>query len=91
LAHPSGIQLTMSEPRPSNSDPTPEERVGDSSIKPVVIAFIACIIIVLVAALIFFKARQSHIVPKANDSRPVSQLVRPTVSPSIRIDLTLPV
>jgi hypothetical protein len=80
----------MSEPRPSNSDPTPEQRVGDSSIKPVVIAFIACIIIVLVAALIFIKARQSHIVPKANESRPVSQLERSPAPPPIRINFALP-
>ncbi|HXC97080.1 MAG TPA: hypothetical protein VNU92_15375 [Edaphobacter sp.] len=67
----------MSEQRPTSSDPTPEQRTGDSSIKPVVIGFIATILIILVAALIFIKTHQNKIVPKANDSTPTSQTVRP--------------
>jgi hypothetical protein len=67
----------MSEQKPTNSDPTPEERVGDSSIKPVVIAFVVTIAIILVAALIFLKAHQSKVVPKANDQHPTSQIMQP--------------
>jgi hypothetical protein len=48
----------MSEPQPSNSDPTPEERTGDSSFLPVVIAAAVAIIVILVAAIIFLKARE---------------------------------
>ena len=65
----------MSEQKPSTSNPTPRQRVGDSSIKPVVIAFIVTVVIILVAAIIFIKARQSKIVPKANDTKPTSQMM----------------
>jgi hypothetical protein len=64
----------MSEQKPTASNPTPEPRVGDSSIKPVVIAFLVTILIILVAAIIFIKARQNKVVPKAN---PRSQLTQP--------------
>lgn len=79
----------MSEQRPTNSDPTPEQRTGDSSIKPVVIAFIAAILIILVAALIFIKARQNKIVPKANDSNPTSQIGQPPRQPSVQPQLSI--
>ena len=74
----------MSEQKPTRSDPTPEERVGDSSIKPVVIAFVVTIAIILVAALIFIKARQSKVVPKVTDEHPTSQIVKPRVQTSIQ-------
>jgi hypothetical protein len=64
----------MSEQKPTRSDPTPEERVGDSSIKPVVIAFMVTIVLILLAALIFIKARQSKAVPKVNEASPTSQI-----------------
>ncbi len=66
----------MSEQRPTRSDPTPEERTGDSSIKPVVIGFIVTIAIILVAAVIFIKARQTKAVPKATDAHPTSQIMQ---------------
>jgi hypothetical protein len=66
----------MSEQRSTRSDPTPEERTGDSSIKPVVIGFIVTIAIILVAAVIFIKARQTKSVPKATDAHPTSQIMQ---------------
>ncbi len=66
----------MSEQRPTRSDPTPEERTGDSSIKPVVIGFIVTIAIVLVTAVIFIRARQTKSVPKATDAHPTSQIMQ---------------
>jgi hypothetical protein len=80
----------MSEQKPTNSDPTPEERVGDSSIKPVVIAFIVTIAVILVAALVFLKAHQSKVVPKVDDQHPTSQIMRPQpVQPSTQPKLSL--
>jgi hypothetical protein len=80
----------MSEQKPTNSDPTPEERVGDSSIKPVVIAFVVTIAIILVAALVFLKVHQSKVIPKANDQRPTSQIMRPeSAQPSMHQKLSL--
>jgi hypothetical protein len=69
----------MSEQKPTLSNPTPEQRVGDSSIKPVVIAFVVTILIILVAALIFIKARQTKIIPKTHDARPTSQIAQPPI------------
>jgi hypothetical protein len=72
----------MSEQKPTASNPTPEQRVGDSSIKPVVIAFLVTILIILAAALIFVKARQTKVVPKANDPHPTTQMTEPpTLTP----------
>jgi Na+-transporting methylmalonyl-CoA/oxaloacetate decarboxylase gamma subunit len=65
----------MSEQQPTRSDPTPEERVGDSSIKPVVIAFVVTILIILVAAIIFMKARQNKAIPTPHDSHPSTMSV----------------
>jgi hypothetical protein len=80
----------MSEQKPTNSDPTPEERVGDSSIKPVVIAFAVTIAIILIAALVFIKSRQSKVVPKVADPHPTTQILRqPTVQPSMHQQLSL--
>jgi hypothetical protein len=63
----------MSEQQPTRSDPTPEERTGDSSIKPVVIAFAVTILIILVAAIIFMKARQNKAIPTPHDSHPTTR------------------
>jgi hypothetical protein len=79
----------MSEQKPTTSDPTPEQRVGDSSIKPVVIAFVATIVIILVAAIIFIKARQTKVVPKANDARPTSQITQPATPMTIPLRQTI--
>jgi hypothetical protein len=79
----------MSEQQPTRSDPTPGERTGDSSIKPVVIAFAVTILILLVVAIIFIKARQSKVVPKANDSRPTSQIMRSPVQTPIQPETAL--
>jgi hypothetical protein len=76
----------MSEQKPTASNPTPEQRVGDSSIKPVVIAFIVTILIILVAAIIFIKARQTKVVPKATDPHPTTQT---TPSPQTPVPLRL--
>jgi hypothetical protein len=75
----------MSEQRPTRSDPTPEERTGDSSIKPVVIGFIVTIAIILVAAVIFIRARQSKVVPKAPDAHPTSQTMQPPAQSHVQL------
>jgi hypothetical protein len=73
----------MSDPKPTRSDPTPEKRKGDSNIQPVVVAFLVTILVILVAALIFIRIRQSKIVPKASDT-PISQYVQPRAEPPIQ-------
>jgi hypothetical protein len=79
----------MSEQKPTVSNPTPEQRVGDSSIKPVVIAFLVTILIILVAAIIFIKARQTKVVPKANDAHPTSQITQPATATPAPIRLNI--
>jgi hypothetical protein len=80
----------MSEQKPTASDPTPEERVGDSSIKPVVIAFVVTIAIILIAALVFIKSRQTKVVPKVDDQHPTSQITQPPpAQPSIQSRVSL--
>ena len=69
----------MSVQKPTASNPTPEQRVGDSSIKPVVIAFVVTILIILAAAIIFIKARQTKVIPKTHDARPTSQITQPAI------------
>jgi Na+-transporting methylmalonyl-CoA/oxaloacetate decarboxylase gamma subunit len=69
----------MSVQKPTTSNPTPEQRIGDSSIKPVVIAFVVTILIILVAAIIFIKARQTKVIPKTHDARPTSQITQPAI------------
>lgn len=54
----------MSVQKPTTSNPTPEQRVGDSSIKPLVIGFLVPILIVLIAAIIFIKTRQTKVIPR---------------------------
>ena len=71
----------MSEPQASRNDPTPEERKGDSSFLPVVAAAGIAIIVILVAALIFLKVRQTKAIPKANDPHTTSQIMRPSMHP----------
>ncbi len=79
----------MSVQKPTTSNPTPEQRVGDSSIKPVVIAFVVTILIILVAAIIFIKARQTRVIPKTNDARPKSQITQPAIPLTFPLRLTI--
>jgi hypothetical protein len=79
----------MSVQKPTTSNPTPEQRVGDSSIKPVVIAFLVTILIILIAALVFIKARQTKVIPKTNDARPTSQIMQPAIRMTIPLRLTV--
>jgi len=79
----------MSVQKPTASNPTPEQRVGDSSIKPVVIGFIVTILIILVAAIIFIKARQTRVIPKTNDARPKSQITQPAIPLTFPLRLTI--
>ena len=68
----------MTDPRTSATDSIPIERVGDSSIKPVVIAFAVTIVILLVAGVLFIKARQAKAIPAPHDAHPTSQIIYPT-------------
>jgi hypothetical protein len=81
----------MSEQKPTRSDPTPEERKGDSSFLPVVIAAGIAIIVILVAALIFLKVRQTQVIPKASDpqTHPTSQIMQPRVLSPIQPQLNI--
>jgi cell division protein FtsN len=73
----------MSEPQPSRNDPTPEERKGDSSFLPVVVAAGIALIVILVAALIFIKARQAKAIPTPHDAHPTSQMHLPARLPAL--------
>ncbi len=79
----------MSVQKPTASNPTPEQRIGDSSIKPVVIAFAVTILIILVAAIIFIKARQTKVIPKTHDTRPTSQITQPAIPITIPLRLAI--
>ena len=79
----------MSVQKPTTSNPTPEQRVGDSSIKPVVIAFVVTVLIILVAAIIFIKARQTKVIPKTHDARPTSQITQPAILLTFPLRLTI--
>jgi hypothetical protein len=76
-------------PSPSPSDPTPQRRVGDVSIRPVVVAFVVTILVILVAAIIFIKARQTKVIPKTNDVRPTSQFTHPATPMTIPVRLAV--
>ena len=67
----------MNDQKPTPSDPTPERRVGDVSIRPVIIVFAVTILIILIAAIIFIKARQTKVTPNTNEARPTSQTTPP--------------
>ena len=72
----------MSEPLPSNSDPTPEKRKGDSSFLPVVVMFAIAIVVILIGAIVFIKARQNKAVPNPSESHPTSQIMPSTLRPT---------
>jgi heme/copper-type cytochrome/quinol oxidase subunit 2 len=78
----------MSEPLPSNNDPTPEERKGDSSFLPVVIMFAIAIIVILIGAIVFIKARQNKAVPNPREPHPTSQTMPLPLWPQQRIGIT---
>jgi hypothetical protein len=67
----------MSEPQPSNTDPSPEEREGDSSFLPVVVAAGVALIIILIAAILFIKSRQGKAIPSPHEAHPTSQIAYP--------------
>ncbi|WP_158793573.1 hypothetical protein [Granulicella sp. L60] len=67
----------MSEPIPSNNDPTPEKRESDSSFLPVVIAFAVTILVILIAAIIFLRVRQTKAIPDPKQPHPTSQIYYP--------------
>jgi len=79
----------MSQQKPTASNPTPEQRVGDSSIKPVIIAFVVTILIILVAAIIFIKARQTKVIPRTHDASPTSQITQPAIPMTLPPRLTI--
>jgi cell division protein FtsN len=64
----------MNAPQPSRIDPTPEERKGDSSFLPVVIAAGIALIVILIAAIIFIKARQTKTIPTPHEAHPTSEI-----------------
>jgi hypothetical protein len=61
-------------PSPSPSDPTPQRRIGDAPMKPVIIAAIVTILIILVGAIILIKTRQTKVVPKATAPHRTTQM-----------------
>jgi hypothetical protein len=80
----------MSQPQSSNSDPTPEERKSDSSFLPVVIAFAVAILVIIVAAIIFIKIRQTKVIPNPKERHPTSQIMpaSPLVAPADSIQVS---
>ncbi|NYF90324.1 hypothetical protein RBB79_12090 [Tunturiibacter empetritectus] len=80
----------MSKPTPSNSDPTPEKRESDSSFLPVVVAFAVAILVIMVAAIIFIKTRQTKAIPNPKEPHPTSQIMpaSPSFSPADKIQLS---
>jgi len=63
------------EPLPSNNDPTPERRKGDSSFLPVVIISGIVIVLTLIVAVLVIKGRQHNIVPAKPNTAPTSQVL----------------
>jgi hypothetical protein len=49
--------------------------------RPVIIAAVVTILIILVAALILIKARQTKVIPKATDPHPTTQIIPYTQAP----------
>jgi hypothetical protein len=69
------------QPSPSRNDPTPEQRKGDARFLPVVIAAGIAIILILLAAIIFLKAKPEKAIPKANPTSRLTQPAAPTIRP----------
>jgi hypothetical protein len=55
----------------------------------VVVAFVVTILVILVAAIIFIKARQTKVIPKTNDVRPTSQFTHPATPMTIPLRLAV--
>jgi hypothetical protein len=62
-------------PTPSRSDPTPERRIGDASMRPVIIAVVVAILIILIGAIILIKVRQTKVIPRATEPHPTTQMI----------------
>jgi hypothetical protein len=77
----SSIQRFMSDPQQSNNDPSPEERKGDSSFLPVVVAFAVALLVILAAVITFVKIRQNKAIPNPHTTHPTSRLVLPQSKP----------
>jgi hypothetical protein len=48
-------------------------------------------LIILVAAIIFIKARQTKVIPKTRDARPTSHIMQPAAPMTIPLRLTIAV
>jgi Na+-transporting methylmalonyl-CoA/oxaloacetate decarboxylase gamma subunit len=79
----------MKDQKPSPSDPTPQRRIGDVSIRPVVVAFVVTVLVILVAAIILIKARQTKVVPKATDPHPTTQITQPHTHTPVQLRLAI--
>jgi hypothetical protein len=75
----------MKDQKPSPSDPTPQRRVGDVDMRPVIIAFFVTVLIILVAAIILLKTRQTKIIPKATDPHPTTHMTQPHIQGSAQL------
>jgi hypothetical protein len=80
----------MNQPTHSPNDPAPQRRIGDVSIRPLVVAFLVTILIILVAAIIIIKARPTKVIPKATETRPTSQITQPAIPRATPLRLTIP-
>ncbi len=60
---------------PTNNDPTPEERKGDSRFLPVIIVAAIALIVILIASIILVNGKGKKMVPHNQDEHPTSSLV----------------
>jgi hypothetical protein len=62
-------------PEPSNNDPTPKARTGDSSFLPVVIVSCVVILLLLIGAIVFIKSRKEKAVPLHSAPHTTSEII----------------
>jgi hypothetical protein len=79
----------MADKEPTPTDSTSAERKGDSSFLPVVVAAGVALIIILIAAIVFIKSRQTKVIPTPHDAHPTSRLVHPPIQLPVRPTPTL--
>jgi len=79
----------MKDQKPSPSDPTPKRRIGDVSIRPVVVAFVVTVLVILVAAIILIKARQTKVVPKTTEPHTTTQSTQPHTQTPVQLRLAI--
>jgi cell division protein FtsN len=79
----------MADKQPTPTDTTSEERTGDSNFLPVVVAAGVALIVILVAALIFIKSRQTKAIPTPHEAHPTSQFHHPPIQLPLRPSPTL--